>query len=59
MTFVAIHANNKKSLTERKKGRWGHHCLFYRGRASRHFCVCVQSVVTRVLEGRRGPGGEK
>jgi len=42
MTFVAIHANNKKSLTERKKGKWGHHCLFYRGRASRYLCVCAK-----------------
>ena len=41
MAFVAIDANNKKSLTEREKGRWGYHCLFCRGRASRGLCVCV------------------
>jgi len=58
MTFVAIHANNKKSLTEKKKGRWGHHCLFYRGRASRYLCVCAKRRDASV--GREeGSGGEK
>lgn len=54
MALVASHANNKSSLTKREKKRWGHHCLFLSRKDIEGFvCVCAQSVVTRVVEGRR------
>lgn len=60
MTFVAIHANNEKSLTEREKGGWGHHFLFGRGRASRGLCVCVYAKRLEASDGvEEGSGGEK